>query len=155
MRPGTILAAAVGLILGSPCAAPAQAPDPDLTKLEKQRCPKPAEFAIVFSLGYAGDHLPQDDAAFEQLLKRIMEGGFNTVHCTYTAKRLELCHKVGVKMMVDLLAEQHHVYKSADKARAVCEALRNQPDVWGYNIWNDNFGKSGEGRRRDVNAVRQ
>jgi hypothetical protein len=34
--------------------------------------------------------------------------------------------------MVDLLAEQHHVYKSPEKAQALCEKLRNNPTVWGY-----------------------
>ena len=77
------------------------------------------------------------------------------VHCTYTEKRLDLCKKHGVKMMLDLLApDVHHVYKSADKARAVCEKLRGNPNVWGYNIWNDRFAKSGERRRRDINTVR-
>jgi hypothetical protein len=131
-------------------------PDPDLAKLEKQRCPKPTEFAIVFSFGYAGDLMPKEDERFEQLLVRIKEGDFNTIHCTYTDKRLALCKKHGVKMMIDLLSEEHHhVYKSPDKAKAVCEKLRGDTTVWGYNIWNDRFAKTGEGRRRDVNTVRQ
>jgi len=29
---------------------------------EKQRCPRPAVFATVLSFGYAGDHMPRDDA---------------------------------------------------------------------------------------------
>jgi hypothetical protein len=124
-------------------------------KLDKQRCPKPAEFAIVFSFGYAGDKMPADDAEFARLLTLIKEGGFNVVHCTYTDKRLELCKKHGVKMMVDLLAEQHHVFKAADKAQSLCEKLRQSADVWGYNIWNDNFGKTAAGRQRDVANVRQ
>jgi hypothetical protein len=136
---------------GRASATPADPPP----KAGKHRCPKPAEFALVFSLGYAADRMPQDDARFEQLLKTVRAAGFNTVHCTYTARRLELCKRHRVRMMIDLLAPEHHVFKSPEKARAVCAALRNNPGVWGYNIWNDNFGKSAAGRRRDVEAVRK
>jgi hypothetical protein len=154
MRSGRSL---IGLTAAALASAPllAQAPRADLANLGKQRCPKPVEFALVFSFGYAGDHLPSDDTRFDQLLQTIREAGFNTIHCIYTDRRLELCKKRGIKMMVDLLAEQHHVYQSPAKARAVCEKLRDHPAAWGYNIWNDSFGKSGAGRRRDVNAVRQ
>jgi hypothetical protein len=128
----------------------------DAADLEKQRCPRPAEFALVFSRGYAGDDMPKEDDRFEELLRKIKDGGFNTIHCTYTPKRLELCKKHGIKMMVDLLSVQdHHVYQSPEKAKAVCEKLRNNPDVWGYNVWNDIFGKSVEGRKRDINSVRE
>ncbi len=149
------LAAMLIFILGVVGAGRAQPADPEVAKLEKQRCSKPKEFANVFSFGYAGDQMPRDDTKFEHLLVTIKEGGFNTIHCTYTPRRLELCKKHGIKMMIDLLAPEHHVYKSADKAQAVCEKLRNNPDVWGYNIWNDTFAKTGEGRRRDINTVRK
>src|SRR5688572_21806483 len=33
---------------------------------EKQRAPKPSAVALVFSAGYAGNHLPKDDAKFEK-----------------------------------------------------------------------------------------
>lgn len=145
---------AIGCILLSPVGPAFAQTQDDVARLEKQRCPRPKELALVFSFGYAGDHMPKDDAAFAELLTLIKKGGFNVVHCTYTDKRLELCQKAGIKMMVDLLAEEHHVYKSPDKAKAVCEKLRNHPDVWGYNIWNDPMGKSGPGRRRDINSVR-
>lgn len=131
----------------------AQGADDD--DLDKQRCPRPAEFALVFSLGYGGDDLPKDDEKFETLLKKIKDGGFNVIHCTHTDKRLELCKKHGIKMMVHLLSEaDHHVYKSPEKARAVCEKLKGNPDVWGYNIWNDVFRKTAPGRKRDINTVR-
>ena len=121
--------------------------------LDKQRCPKPGKFALVFSFGYGSDTMPQEDARFDELLAKIKDAAFNVVHCTYTEKRLELCKKHGVKINVDLPApEVHHVYKSPDKERAVCEKLRGNPDVWGYNIWNDRFAKSGEGRRHATYA---
>ena len=126
----------------------------DAVQLEKQRCPKPSEFALVFSFGYASDQMPADDAKFEELLKKIKAADFNVIHCVHTDKRLELCKKHGVKMMVDLLVDQHHVYKSPEKAQALCEKLRKNPDVWGYNIWNDGFVKTVEGRGRDINNVR-
>jgi hypothetical protein len=145
---------ALGLFLPAlALVAVAAADEPDTAKLEKQRCPKPSELALVFSLGYGSDLLPADDAKFGDLLRTVKDGGFNVVHGTCTEKRLELCKKHGVKLMVDLLAEPH-VYKSPDRAQALCEKLRDNPDVWGYNVWNDTFAKTGEGRRRDVNNVR-
>lgn len=133
----------------------AQTMPEEQARLEKQRCPKPGEFALVFSAGYAGNSLPTDDAKFEALLVKLKEGHFNTVHTTFTDKRLELCKKHGLKLMIDFLAPEHHVYKSPEKCQAIAEKLRGNLDVWGYNIWNDPIGKTGEGRRRDVNNVRQ
>ena len=46
--------------------------------------------------------MPKDDGKFEDLLKKIKEAGFNTIHCPYTAERLARCKKQDVKMMVDL-----------------------------------------------------
>jgi hypothetical protein len=143
------------LFLSTPLALADDLKPEELAKLEKHRCPKPTEFASVFSLGYAGDLMPKEDARFEEMLKVIREAGFNVIHCTYTEQRVELCKKHDIKMMVDLLAEQHHVFKSPEKAQAVCEKLRNNPAIWGYNIWNDPVRKTGEGRRRDVNNVRR
>jgi hypothetical protein len=146
--------AMVVAMMASTISSAGQAED-EKARLEKQRAPRPAEFASVFSFGYGGDTMPKEEERYELLLKKLKEGGFNTILSTYTEKRLELCKKHGIKMMLDLLSEaDHHVYKSAGKAQAVCEKLRNNPDVWGYNIWNDLFAKTGEGRRRDVNTVR-
>jgi len=146
---------AIACMVLAPPARSAGLDDQDAAKLEKQRCPKPKALASVFSFGYGGDDMPRDDARFEELLVKVKEGGFNVIHCTYTDKRLELCKKHGVQMMVHLLHEEtHHVYKSPDKAKAVCEKLRGNPDVWGYNVWNDTFAKSVEGRKRDINSVR-
>jgi len=128
-----------------------QASQPDI---DKQRCPKPSEFALVFSYGYVNDKMPKEDERFEDLLKKIKAADFNVIHCPYTEKRLELCKKVGIKMMVDLLFDEHHVYKNPENAKKLCEKLKNNPDVWGYNIWNDGFGKTVEGRKRDINNVR-
>jgi len=74
----------------------------DPAKLDKYRCPKPAEFGLVFSWGYGGDHMPVEDARFEQVLKKAKECGYNVMHCTYTPSRLELCRKYGLKMKTPL-----------------------------------------------------
>ena len=130
--------------------------DTETVKLEKQRCPRPAEFASVFSFGYGGDNMPKDDGRFEQLLKKIKEAGFNVVHCSFTDRRLELCGTCGVRMMIDFLdAERHHVYKNMDGAKAVAAKVKGNRAVWGYNIWNERFGKMGPGRRRDILNVRR
>jgi len=128
----------------------------DAAPIEKQRCPKPTVFANVFSFGYGGDAMPTDDATFERMLVKIKAGGFNTVHAVHTPKRLDLCAKHGVKLMVDLLAADagQHVYKTPEKAKALCAKLRGNPNVWGYNIWNDPVGKMSAGRVRDINNVR-
>ncbi|MBY0228183.1 MAG: hypothetical protein K2W96_02765 [Gemmataceae bacterium] len=127
----------------------------DEAKLAKMRPPRPAAFALVFSAGYAGDHLPKDDEAFGRLLAKLEAGGFNVVHGVPTKERLALCRKHGIKLMADLLAPGCHVYNEPEKAKALCESLRGHPDVWGYNVWNDPFGKTAEGRRRDILNVRK
>ncbi len=141
-----------------PSARGAEPEQPDaaaVAKLDAQRSPKPGEFAIVFSFGYGGDTLPKDDADYDTLLSKIKEAGFNVIQSSYTPKRLELCEKHGIRMMVDLQADgHHHVYKSPDLAKAVCEKLRGNKTVWGYSIWNDPIRKTYNGRKRDINNVR-
>jgi len=149
---GTMLAA---LAAAAALGATGSAAEPDKgAALEKQRCPRPDQFATVFSFGYAGDQMPKDDARFDALLTKLKEAGFNTVQCVYTDRRLELCRKHGIKMMVDLLAEEHHVYKNVEAAKALCGKLRGKPEVWGYAIWHDNIGKTYDGRKRDIANLR-
>lgn len=135
------------LVLAQPTPA-------DLEKLEKQRCPKPTEFARVFSTGYGGNSLPTDDARFEALLVKLKEGGFTVVQTTYSEKRVELCKKHGLQIMVDFQAPEHHVYKSVEQAKVVAEKLKGHSAVWGYSIWNDTIAKTSEGRKRDINNIR-
>ena len=144
-----LAAAAMLTLVGRGTAAGADA------ARDRQRCPKPAELANVFSFGYAGDHMPKDDARFEELLGKIKEAGFNTIHCVHTDTRLALCKKHGIQMMADLLAPGQHVYRNVEGAKALCEKLRGNAALWGYNIWNDNFGKMGRGRTRDLGNVRR
>ena len=136
--------------------APCACPRAGAGERARPRPPRPAELASVFSFGYAGDRMPKDDGRFEELLRKIKAGGFNVVHCTWTPRRLALCRKHGVRMMVDLLAADvgHHVYKNVEGVRALCGTLRGDAAVWGYNTWNDNVGKTTAGRQRDLDNVR-
>lgn len=124
--------------------------------IEKQRCPVPERFAIVWSYGYGGETMPTEAAAFEKLVAKIKEAGFNTIHCIVTDERLAACRKHDVKIMVDLLAaaENSHVYKTPQEAEALCRRLKGDDAIWGYNIWNERFGKQGAGRVRDYLNVR-
>ena len=158
LRFGWMLSAALTLtalsLPGLTTMASAETPE----ELAKQRAPKPKEFGSVFSYGYGHNHMPKDDAQFDALVKTIKAGGFNIIHTTYSEPRLQSCKKHGVQLMVDLLSHQDgHVYKGEEniaKARAICEKLRGNPDVWGYNIWNDVINKTYPGRIRDINSVR-
>lgn len=149
---------AVMILLGwsiVPWASAQEAPA-DTAKLMKQRCPKPTELAFVFSFGYHGDNMPKDPAKFEGLLQKIKAEGFNVIHATYTPERVELCKKHGVKLMIDFLdVENHHVYKSAEKAKAVAEKVKGNDAVWGYNLWNDHTAGREQGRERDIMTVRR
>ena len=54
-------------------------------ELTTQRCPRPAEFANVFSFGYAADPMPKEPARFDELLGKLKAGGFNTVSALFVA----------------------------------------------------------------------
>jgi hypothetical protein len=138
----------LALVFWLGCISPAHGQVP------QEEPPRPGRFALVFSFGYGGDLMPKDDAAFDKLLGEIKKAGFNTIHCTYTEKRLDRCRKHDMQMMVDLLADEHHVYKSPEKAKAVCEKLKGDAAVWGYNVWNDVYRKTTPGRIRDLESVR-
>ena len=127
----------------------------DRAALDNYRCPKPTEFAIVFSWGYTRDLFPKDDAQFEQLLVKAQAAGFNVFHTTYSPARVQLCRKHGVKLMIDFLdTTNHHVFQLPEKCRAVCKAVEGDDAVWGYDVWNDHFGGREEGRQRDIRNVR-
>ena len=118
---------------------------------------KPRDFAIVFNMGYAGDHLPKDAEAYEKMLVSLKEAHFNVVLGQYEPWRLELCKKHGMKLFVDLLCDPHHVYKNVDGARKLCESLRGHDSVYAYHAWSDNIvkGQMVAGRTRDVKNVHE
>ena len=134
-------------------AAPAAARAEDDTSDKSKRRPK--EFAIIYNMGYAGDHLPGDPVDFEKLILACKEAHYNVVLCKYTGRRAEICRKHGIKMMVDLLVGDHHVYKNLDAAKALCESLRGSDVVYAYHLWSDRVGGTLAGRNRDINNVHQ
>ncbi len=154
MRQFTRILEVIGVLFvlcGEPTLAWTQDQD-----IDKARAPRPSDFAIVFSFGYGGDKMPKDDAKFEELLKKIKKAGYNVILTTYTPKRLKLCKKHGVKMMLDYLSvTHHHVYKSPNKAEAIAKKLRNNHTVWGYALWHDRIGRTYKGRMRDIRTVRK
>ncbi len=116
---------------------------------------RPREFAIIYNMGYAGDHLPAEPADFEKLILACREAHYNVVLCKYTDRRAEICRKHGMKIMVDLLVEDHHVYRNLEGARALCESLRDSDVVYAYHLWSDRVGGTVAGRNRDINNVRR
>jgi|GEM_PF-4460771 len=68
--------------------------------------------------------------------------------CKYDAKRLEMCTQHDVQMMVDMLVGEHHIYKNPDKAKEVCETIKDSKSVYGYHLWSDTMGESYDGRTR-------
>lgn len=136
----TLLALAFGPSL---CADPAK---------DRRR---PTEFGIIFQMGYAGDHFPQEPKAFETLLQAVKAANYNTVLCKHTPWREELCRNHGIKMMVDLLAGDHHVYKSPEGAEKLCASLRKSETIYAYHLWSDRMGGKVAGRNRDVANVQK
>lgn len=81
----------------------------------------PDEFAMVFSFGYVGDHMPKDPNAFEAMLQNMKRTGINSLHCKYADWRLELCEKYGIMMLIDLAVPEH----DAKWARCAPEEARD------------------------------
>ncbi len=75
---------------------------------------RPDNFGIIYQMGYAGDNFPKEEAEFEKVLLAVKEAHYDTVLCQHTPEREALCKKHGVKMMVDLLVADHHVYKNPE-----------------------------------------
>jgi len=126
------------------------------TRAEPGEAPRrPTQYAIIFNMGYAADHFPQDAEAFERVVASVKKAHFNTIWCKYTDARAEICRRHGMKIMVDLLVPEHHVYKNPDGARALCERLRESDVVYAYHLWSDRIGGTIEGRSRDVANVRR
>jgi len=116
---------------------------------------RPTQYAIIFNMGYAADAFPEDADAFERVVTSVKKAHFNTIWCKYTDERAEVCRRHGMKIMVDLLVPEHHVYKNPDGARALCERLRESDVVYAYHLWSDRIGGTIEGRSRDVANVRR
>jgi hypothetical protein len=121
--------------------------DPELKR-------QPKQFAIVYNHGYAGDNLPTDKEQFEALVKSAKAAHFNVILCQYEPWRADICKKHGMLIFVDLLTPTHHVYKSPDEAKKLCESLKDNDTVYGYHLWSDNITDATlAGRNRDVKNV--
>lgn len=143
---GTTIAAAAAILSGT--LATAQ----DLDK-EQQAKRRPSTFLVIFNDGYGDDNLPAAPADYEKMAKTLSEANFNSILGKYTPERLAICKKLGMRMVVDLLQADMHVYKNPQAAEALCNKLRNDPTVAAYHLWADLFGKMGAGRERDINNV--
>jgi hypothetical protein len=110
------------------------------------------EFTVAINFGYGqGPKESDDPAVFEKLLVNLKKAGYNTIYCVYRDWRLELCRKHNVKMMIDVLA--HHDGAKTDVRRAeqretvrkICEKVRGDKAVWGYNLWNERLDRFAPG----------
>jgi len=149
MRPITMVLATVGLVgwagLGLVVGAG------EVGREER----RPGEFYSIFSFGYGGDDFPADLELFAKLVRKIAgEGQFNAIMCQYSDERAAICEDLGVKMLVDLLGPEAHVYRAPERAEELCVKLRGKPVVMGYHLWSDRIGGSGAGRARDIASVR-
>jgi hypothetical protein len=116
---------------------------------------RPSDFGIICQMGYAGDHFPTEPEAFEKLLLSVKSAHYNTILCRHTPWREALCKKHGIKIMVDLLAGDHHVYKSPAGAEKLCTSLRNSESIYAYHLWSDRMGGTVKGRNRDLANVQK
>ena len=110
------------------------------------------EFTVAINFGYGqGPKVSDDPVVFEKLLVNLKKAGYNTIYCVYRDWRLELCRKHGVKMMIDVLA--HHEGAETDvrrpqqreAVRRICEKVRGDKAVWGYNLWNERLDRFAPG----------
>ncbi len=144
-----LLLAALLAFLCIPAAAPAADAAPARAPL------RPDRFAIIFNMGYAGDNLPKDPAAFEAVVRAAKDAGFNVILCQYEPWRADICKKHDMQIFVDLLVPAHHVYRDPAAAQKLCESLRSDPVVYAYHLWSDNIANTADGRSRDVANVHQ
>lgn len=118
----------------------------DRLRLEQEVMPAPEELAVVLNNGYGErDRYPVTVARFEQLLEEMKAGGYNTLFCAYKDWRVPLMRKHGIKMMVDITAwlddTQNDIRDprlwQRPRVKELCERVRNDRVVWGYNIFNE------------------
>lgn len=142
-RPLAALLAISILSSASPAA------DADAAKLGRQ----PHEFAIVFNMGYANDALPNEPEEFEKLVVATKQAGYNVILCKHEDWRIKILAEHGMKIMVDLLVSDHHVYKNTEAAEKLCRSLRDSKSVYAYHLWSDGIGGQIAGRSRDVKNI--
>ncbi len=114
---------------------------------------RPTDFGIIFQMGYAADAFPREPEAFAKLLGAVKAANYNAILCKHEPWREELCRKHGVKMMVDLLVADHHVYKNVEAAEKLCTSLLGSEVIYAYHVWSDRMGGRMDGRSRDIANV--
>lgn len=133
--------------------APARAADEPVDEAAKRQ---PKDFAIVFNMGYSSDKFPNEKEPFEAMIKTIRSAHFNVILCRYEPWRAEICKKHDMKIFVDLLVDEHHVYKNVEGAKKLCESLKGNETVFGYHLWSDIITRgTAPGRTRDVKSVHE
>jgi hypothetical protein len=132
---------------------PTPPPEPTVDPSVAHEARKPDDFAIVFTLGYGGDLLPQDPETFEAVMAQVAAGGFNVVLASHEDWRLPILERNELKLMVDLLDSRHHVYKNLEGAEALATSLRGDRRVWGYHLFSDTTASVVAGRDRDNENV--
>ncbi len=110
------------------------------------------EFVVAINFGYGQGLKESDDPKiFEKLLVNAKKAGYNTIYCVYRDWRVELCRKHKMRMMIDILA--HHDDAKTDVRRKeqretvkkICEKVKGDKAVWGYNLWNERLDKFAPG----------
>lgn len=119
----------------------------------------PVDFANTAASAYGEwDRWPTKVAEFEKMVIDLKKGGCNTIYCVYKEWRLPICRAQGVRMVIDVLA-WHDGDKVAKRGlprrsaamndirdprmwqrprlKYICESVRNDDAVWGYNLWNE------------------
>jgi hypothetical protein len=89
-------------------------------------------------------------------VKSIKAAHFNVILGQYTPERDKICQRYGLQMFVDLLVDDHHVYKNIAGAKTLCTSLKGNETIYGYHIWSDLITKpTTAGRTRDIKAVHE
>ncbi len=114
----------------------------------------PESFPIVFTFGYGSDDLfPKDEETYEKLIAKVKAAGFTTILGSYEPWKHAICKKHGLDYVVNLLTDEHHVYKNLEGAEALCRKLRGDKTIWGYHLYSDMNSKTAAGRSRDIDNV--
>src|SRR5262249_26084120 len=109
----------------------------------------------IFNMGYVRPALPTDGATFDKLMQRVKEANYNVVLCPYTDERAAICRKYGLKIFVDMLVGENHIFTYQEGAKALCQKLHTSDDIYGYLLWTDNIGGFAKGRNRDIRNVHE
>ena len=136
------------LVLVALFLAPPVAPAQDAAgKLAR----RPKIFATIFNMGYSSDQYPDNPEDFEKAVLAIKSGNYNVILCRWEDWRAEICKKHDMKIMLDMLVGEQHIYKNTEAAKKVCEKVKGNDVVYGYALWHDRGTNAG--RDRDAKLI--